>query len=215
MSAPDDGAYGLRDVVGNPRVLVDTVAPTVLFAVAAVRLSVPAAAAVAVTWCVAVLVLRLVRRESLTLAASGLGGVALGVAVALLSGDAEGFFLPGIVGNLAFGALCVVSVLVRRPALAYTSAAIYRWPMGWYLHPRVRPAYSEVTWLWAAYYLAKGGVQLLLVRQGELAALTTARLVLGWPGLVGLLAVTYAYVSWRLQSLGGPDVQEYRAQQAS
>ena len=97
-------------------------------------------------------------------------------------------------------------------ALAYTSAALYRWPIGWYLRADVRPAYSEITWVWAAYYLAKAAVQLLLLQQGQLAALTTARVALGWPGLLALLALTYAYVRRRLDSLGGPDVDTYRAE---
>jgi hypothetical protein len=34
--------------------------------------------------------------------------------------------------------------------------------------------------------------------------------VLGCPGLVVLLAITYAYVARRLAHLGGPDVEAYR-----
>jgi hypothetical protein len=138
--------------------------------------------------------------------------VLIGVVVALVSGDAEGFFVPGIVANVGFGLLCAVSVLARRPALAYTSAALYRWPLEWYWHPQVRPAYSEVTWLWAAYYLAKGLWQYALVVDGDLALLATVRLVTGWPSLVVLVGVTYAYVTWRLDRLGGPDVESWRAE---
>ena len=131
--------------------------------------------------------------------------------VALASGEAEGFFLPGIIGNLGFGLLCVH----QRPG-----PSTRRWPTpaprctggrsAWYLHPQVRPAYSEITWVWAVYYLAKGSVQLLLVQQGELAALTTARLALGWPGLAALLALTYAYVRGDWQRSAAP-TSAYRA----
>lgn len=203
--------YSVRDLV-SPRVLVDTVAPTALFAVVAARGSVVAAAVAALALCAAVFAYRLVRRQGLVYAASGLGGVLVGLVVALLSDDAEGFFLPGIVGNLVFGVLCVGSVLVRRPALAYTSAVLYRWPLGWYWHQRVRPAYSEMTWLWAAYYLAKGAYQAVLVRDQDLALLTTVRLVTGWPSLIVLLGITYAYITWRLGRLGGPDVTAWRTE---
>jgi hypothetical protein len=208
---PEPPPHGLRDVLADPRVVVDLVAPTLVFAVAATRAGIGLAAGLALGWCAAAIAWRLARRQPLAHAMSGLGGVAAGVVVALVSGDAEGFFLPGIVGNLAFGAVCVLSVLARRPALAYTSAVLTRWPLAWYWHPRVRPAYSEVTWLWAAYYLAKGGWQAALVADGDLAALATVRIALGWPGLALLLALTYAYVRRRLDSLDGPDVDAWRA----
>ncbi|MGI9017120.1 MAG: DUF3159 domain-containing protein [Euzebya sp.] len=215
-AAPGSGSdYSIKDVIADPKVLIDTVAPTLLFAVAASQTSVGLAAGLALSWCAVVFAYRLTRRQGLVYAVSGLSGVLIGVVVALASGQAEDFFLPGIIGNIAFGALCVGSVLVRRPAVAFTSALLYRWPFGWYFHPRVRPAYSEITWLWAVYYLAKGGTQLLLVNAGDLTLLTTVRLVLGWPGLVVLLAITYAYVRWRLERLGGPDVDTYRATQAT
>ncbi|MGH8904033.1 MAG: DUF3159 domain-containing protein [Egibacteraceae bacterium] len=53
-----------------------------------------------------------------------------GVVIALWSGQAEGFFLPGIVTSALAGVACVASILVRRPLIALTSAAIYRWPLG-------------------------------------------------------------------------------------
>jgi hypothetical protein len=205
-------AWGVRDLL-RPQVLLDTVAPTVVFAALAGR-GVGVAAAAALGLSAAVVAWRLVRRQRLLHAASGAGGVAVGVVVALASGEAEGFFLPGIVSNVAFGALSAVSCLVRRPAIAYTSALLYRWPIGWYLHPRVRPAYTEVTWVWAAYYLAKGGWQAALVAGDDLGALAVVRVVTGWPALVALLVATYAYVRWRLDRLGGPDVEEWRAQAA-
>lgn len=207
-----EGDYSIRDLVANPRILIDTVAPTVVFALVAARGTVTTAAAASLALCAVVFTYRLVRRQGLVYAASGLGGVLVGLVVALLSDDAEGFFLPGIIGNLALGLLCIASVLARRPALAYTSAVLYRWPMGWYLHPRVRPAYSEMTWLWAVYYLAKGGYQLRLVGDSDLALLTTVRLLTGWPSLVALLGITYAYITWRLKRLGGPDVAAWRAE---
>lgn len=203
------GDYNLRDVVADPKVVVDVVAPTVLFAIAAPTISLGWAATVALGWCAIVVTYRLTRRQGLTHALSGLAGVCIGVVVALASGRAEGFFVPGIIGNLVFAVVSAVSVVVRRPLIAYTSAAIYRWPLAWYLHPKVRPAYSEITWVWAGYYLLKGLVQLALVRRGDLAALATARVILGWPGLIGLLALTYAYVRRRLERLGGPQVSAY------
>lgn len=196
------------------RAVTDTVVPTVLFAVLAATQTLGTAAVGALGWCALVIVVRLLRRDELLYAFSGLGGVVIGVALALWTDDAETFFLPGILGNAATATVCLVSVLVRRPALAYASAALTRWPLGWYLHDRVRPAYSEVTWLWVAYYGGKAGWQAWLVQRDDLAALATVRILTGWPTLIGLVALTYAYLAWRLPQLGGPSVGEWEAETA-
>lgn len=69
-------------------------------------LGLPAAAAGSLGLSV-LLVVRLVRHERLVYAVSGLSGVAVGVVLALWSGQAEGFFLPGIVTSALLGVACV------------------------------------------------------------------------------------------------------------
>jgi hypothetical protein len=202
---------GARDVLGDRRLLVDSVLPPVVFVVANALGGLRVAAGAAVGLAVVTLTVRLLRRQRLLYAASGLTGVLLGVVVALVAGDADGYFLPGIVSNAALGVACVVSVLARRPLVAFTSAAIYRWPLEWYWHPLVRPAYSEITWLWAAYYAAKTALAVTLYRSDATAALGVVRIVTGWPALALLLLVTYVYVERRLRRLGGPSVDDYRA----
>ncbi len=209
--SPFGDGVGALDLLGDRRVLVDSVLPPVVFVVANALGGLAVAAAAAIGLAVATLGVRLLRRQRLLYAVSGLGGVLLGVAVALVSGDASGYFLPGIVSNAALGVACVVSVLARRPLVAFTSAAIYRWPLEWYWHPRVRPAYSEVTWLWAAYYAAKTALAVVLYRSDATAALGAVRVATGWPALALLLLVTYVYVERRLRRLGGPGVEEFRA----
>lgn len=213
MSLPPEGARA-RDLLADRRVLLDTVAPPLVFVALNAGAGLVPAAAGALGLAAALAVLRLVRRERLLYALSGLGGVGVSVAVALLTRDAAGFFVPGIVTNALLAVACVVSILVRRPFIALTSGAIYRWPPAWYRHPRVRPAYSEITWLWAALYAARAGVAVVLIRAGELGWLAVARIVTGWPAFAALLLATYAYVNWRLARLGAPDVEAFRTPEA-
>lgn len=203
--------YGPRDLLSGGKVVVDTVVPTVGFVAANATLGLGWAAALAVGWCVVVFAVRIARHQRLVFAASGLAGVVVAALFALRSGAATGFFIPGIVGNLALGAGCVLSNLVRRPLVALTSSALYRWEPEWYWHPRVRPAYTEITWLWALYYLGKGALQAALAARDAVGALAAVRLGLGWPGLALLLVGTYAYLTWRLKRLGGPTIEEWRA----
>lgn len=41
--------------------------------------------------------------------------------------------------------------------------------------------------------------------------LALLNLLTGWPAIVLLLIVTYVYGIWRLQNLGGPSVEEFKA----
>ncbi len=212
-SSTPTAPYGARDLLANRSVLVDTVAPPVVFVLANALGGLGAGAAVAIGFSLALVAARLLRRQRLLYAMSGLGGTLIAVGFALVAGEASAYFLPGIVSNAVLGAVSVISILVRRPVIALTSAAIYRWPLAWYWNPRVRPAYSEITWVWAALYLGKAAVQWILVQRQEVGWLTVARIATGWPAFAALLLVTYAYVTWRLERLGGPSVDEYRHNQ--
>lgn len=199
-----------RDLIGDPRLLVDAILPPIVFVVVNELRGLPTAAVAALGLSVVLVAVRLLRGERPLPAAAGLGGVALGVGIALWTRDAAAFFLPGIVANAVMAVVSVVSILVRRPLMAWTSAAIYRWPIEWYWHPRVRPAYSEITWAWAALYAVKAVVQYLLSRADQLGWVAVVRIATGWPAFAVLIVVTYGYVSRRLVALDAPDVNAFR-----
>jgi hypothetical protein len=153
---------------------------------------------------------RLARGQRPLHALAGLAGSLFSVGLALVTQSAAGYFLPGILSASTTGVAMVASIIVRRPLIALVGRALYGWPMGWLLHPRVRPAYSEITWAWAALYLVRGGVEATLASAGALGALAVSRVVTGWPAFALLVLVTYAYVPWRLDELSGPSVDEFR-----
>ena len=64
-----------------------------------------------------VFVLRLVRRESVQQAVSGLFAVGIAVAIAAYSGQARNFFAFGIVRNAAIGVVLLGSIPLRRPLI--------------------------------------------------------------------------------------------------
>lgn len=206
---PSPPAAGVGDLLADRQFLVDSVVPPLLFvgvnAVAGLRW----AAGLSLGFAMLVLVWRVWSGQRTLFAATGLAGAAVSVGLALLSGRAATYFVPGIIGNAVFGVACAVSILVRRPMIAYSSRLIYRWPWAWYLHDRVRPAYSEITWVWAAFYLAKAGVQAWLVDRDATALLAVVRIATGLPAFAVLLAVTYAYVNWRLARLDAPPIGEF------
>jgi hypothetical protein len=101
--------------LGGWRGMVDATLPTVAFIVAnaldGLRTGIWAALACALL----VFVLRLVRRESVQQAFSGLFAVGIAVAIAAFTGKARDFYVPGIIRNAALTVVLLGSVLVRRP----------------------------------------------------------------------------------------------------
>lgn len=157
---------------------------------------------------------RLFRRESLTYALGGLGGTLLAALFVKLSGSGAGFFLPGFFSGAATVILCVVSVALNRPMVAWSSFIARRWALDWYWHPRVLPAYNEVTILWAVAFATRLTLEFWLYQQDALGTLGTVRIFLGWPFIVVLLIVSYIYGLWRLGQLKGPSVEEFKAGKA-
>lgn len=157
------------------------------------------------------LIVRWLRKQPIKAALGGVLSVALAAAVALPLDREEGFFLPTIVSGGVTVLLAVGSVVAKRPLVAWSSFITRRWPLDWYWHPQVRPAYTEVTWLWAAYFLARLLGQLFFFQAGAVDRLAWLNLLLGWPGILLLLIITYVYGTWRLRHLAGPSVAEFKA----
>lgn len=101
--------------LGGWRGMVDATLPTIAFIVAnavdGLRTGIWAALGVALL----IFGLRLVRRESIQQAVSGLLGVGIAVAIAAASGQARDFFVVGILRNAAVGAVLLGSIAFRRP----------------------------------------------------------------------------------------------------
>jgi hypothetical protein len=101
--------------LGGWRGMLDATVPTLAFlvgnSVAGLRAGIWAALGAALL----LFVLRLVRRESVQQAVSGLFAVGIAVVIAAASGEARGFFVLGIVRNAAIGVVLLASIVVRRP----------------------------------------------------------------------------------------------------
>lgn len=160
---------------------------------------------------IGIVLVRLATGRPLRYAMSGVFGTAIAIAVTARSGRAESYFLPGIVSGAATTLALVISLAVKRPLVAYASWATRGWPLGWFWHDRVRPAYTAVTWIWVAFFGARTAVQAVLYLDGNVTTLGAVRIATGWPGLLGLLIATYIVGRKRLEALGGPSVEEFEA----
>ncbi|MBN1920940.1 MAG: DUF3159 domain-containing protein [Anaerolineae bacterium] len=200
----------LRAVLGKNS-LLDTVLPPALFLVVNGIAGFNAAMIAALGAAAVIALLRLRRGQSLLYALGGMASVGLAIGLALLLGRSEGFFLPGILNGALMLALALVSLALRKPMVAWTSFLARRWPLEWYWHSRVRPAYTEVTVAWAAFFALRLSWQVALFQGQATERLALANALTGWPATLVLLVASYLYGTWRLGTLHGPSVEEFRS----
>lgn len=201
----------LQGLVSGQVGIADGIVPPVLFVTVNSIWGLVPAASVGLGSAVAISAWRLFRRRPTRFAFAGLFGTLLAVFLALRSGSAEDYFLPGIVSGAATSVLMLVSILVRRPFLAFTSWATRGWPIEWYWHPKVRPAYTRTSWMWVGFFAARAIWQWRLYLDANTVGLGVARVAMGWPALLVLLVATYVLGRRWLSALEGPSVEEFEA----
>ncbi len=199
-----------QTVLGRPGVL-DTFLPPFIFVLIRLLLGFAYAVAAALILAIVVGALRLRRGQPVWFALAGVAGVGVAAFLSRSTGSEGGYYLPGILSGCATALVCLVSVIVRRPLVAWTSHLARRWPRDWYWHPRVRPAYAEVTLAWSLYFGLRTLLQASFYLQNSTLGLAVLNFVSGWPGTIVLLIASYLYGSWRLANLGGPSVEEFIA----
>lgn len=154
--------------------------------------------------------LRLIKGQSWYYALGGLLGVGLAAGLALLTRDAASYFIPAIIGSALLSLVTIISNFIGKPLAAWLSHLTRGWPLDWFWREDVKPAYTEVTWVWALLIAFRLAIQIFLFQRGDAATLGWANLLLGWPVTIAVLVFSYVYGIWRLRQLGGPGVHEFR-----
>ena len=125
--------------------------------------------------------LRLVRRQSLQQVFSGLIGIGIAAFLAQRTGNADNFFLPGIITNAVYATVCVISIAIHKPLLGYVIEAMRGRDMSWVKDPIAHRLFSTITWLWALIFGARVAIMFPLYLLGQTAALGTLKVLLGYP----------------------------------
>jgi intracellular septation protein A len=171
--------------MGGVQGIVASTIPVVVFVVANVAFELQTAIVAAVVAGVAIMVWRIARKQPLQPAVSGLLGVALAAFIAGRTGEARGFYLPGLITSAAFGLAFLVSVLVRRPLAGVIWHGINGDGQGWRRNPALLRAYTWASLLWTLVFVSRVVLQGLLYDANEETWLGVARLAMGYP-LTGL-----------------------------
>jgi hypothetical protein len=198
-----------RSVLGSR--LLDVILPPTIFLLVNGLWGLTAAMAAALALAVVLGFVRWRRGDPLRYTLGGAGSVLLAIGLVWVLGRAEGYFLPGLVSGALTVVLCLVSLVAGRPLTAWSSFLARRWPLGWYWHARVRPAYTETTLLWTLFFTLRLAWQVILYRSAQADTLAWVQTLTGWPALVVLLVITYIYGTWRLRNLAGPNLDEFKS----
>jgi hypothetical protein len=190
------------DLVGGMRGAVDGGLPPLVFvAVNAIAgahaprsTALAAAISVAVATGLAILVLRLVRRETLKQALAGLAGLTVAVVFAARSGEARGFFLPAIYVDAAYAVVFAASAAIGRPLVGIIHGLLYGRRGQWRTDARLRRTFMIATAGWALVFAIRAGVQAFLYGEDHPGLLAVGKLLLGWPLTIVALLLTLAYL---------------------
>jgi hypothetical protein len=207
-SGAADGEVTTTDVQGTPAErmmqqlggisgIVYSSLPVLVFVGTSRLLGLAVASGAALGVAALILVWRLVRRESVQPAVSGLIGVGVCVLIAYLMGQSKGYFLLGIWTSLIYAAIFAVSIVIRRPVVGYIWSWLHGHDRGWRAVRRAVYAFDVATFTWVVVFAARFVVQRVLYDTNHEGWLVVARIAMGWPlaavaALVTFLAIRTA-----------------------
>ena len=183
------------NALGGKRGLIDSGLPSLVFLVV-FNISgkdVNAALYAAVALSIVLTLLRLLKRETIQHAFSGLIGVGICALISKRTGNAADFYLPGLWINAGYGLLYAITNLVKWPILGVMLGPILGENLLWRKDPARLNAYIKAGWLWVAMFAARLLVQYPLYKSGNINILGTARLLMGYP-----LFILTAWGTWQI-----------------
>lgn len=208
------GAQGLRetyrqqmiDSIGGWQGALITAIPTTVFVIVNVTSSLRAAIIAAVGSAVVLTGYRLVRKQSIQQALSGLFGVVIAAVIASRTGEARGYFLLGIWTSFLYAVPFAVSVVVRRPLVGliweFLDPTPGRDETPWHRRRPLLVAYTWSTLVATAVFLVRGIVQLTLYRDKATGWLAFARIALGYPLFIAAAGFAFLVVTRARRRVG-------------
>ncbi|MFF5444248.1 DUF3159 domain-containing protein [Streptomyces sp. NPDC012888] len=201
----------LFDAFGGVRGTLETMLPGLLFVMIYtvnkdVKMSAIAAGAVAVL----LVIVRLLRRDTVKHAFSGVFGVGVGVAFALFTGSAKGFYLPGMIYGACLGAAFTISALAGFPLLGVILGPVFKENLSWRTrNPGRKKAYTKASLAWGIIFLAKYAILFPLYWWGDATQLGWLLVALKLPPMV--LAV---YFTWVFLAKAPPPIDVFAEMEA-
>ncbi len=204
LTQAGDGDFSVIDAIGGPRGVVESMLPGFVFVVMFVitsdlRSTVLVSAVLAAVQVVA----RLIQRQSVMGALSGLVSVAICLVWAWHSHEARNYYMFGFITNAVYIVLLGISLIARVPGLGLVVEFIRSlpterfgdWFHGWMNDKPLKRAYMAITALWVGVFTLRLLVQVPLYLSDRVAWLGTARLLMGIPFWALAIWVSYLIVA--------------------
>ncbi|MFC0625385.1 DUF3159 domain-containing protein [Kribbella deserti] len=150
---------------------------------------------VAIGLAAAVGVLRFFRKQPLRNIVGGFIGVLISAYIANKSGRAEDVYVPGLLTNLGYGLVYLITVLIRWPIFGVLYGMITQTGTAWRKDPAMLRGFTRATLVFVGLFGLRLAVQVPLYFAGALNALGIAKVALGPP--VYALALWLSYTVLR------------------
>ena len=196
--------FSVIDAIGGPRGVIESMLPGVVFVVLFVvtsnlNLTIAVSAILAVLQVIA----RLIQRQSVMGAVSGLVAVGICLIWAWQTHEARNYYIFGFITNAGYAALLAVSLIARVPGLGLVVEFIRSlptehfkaWFNDWMSDKALKRAYMIITGLWVGLFLLRLAVQVPLYLTNHVAALGVARLLMGIPFWALAIWVSYLIIA--------------------
>jgi hypothetical protein len=181
--------------LGGKKGLIDSGLPSLVFLITfnVSNQNIDTALYAAVSLSIVLTLIRLVKRETLQHAFSGLVGIGICALISRRSGNAADFYLPGLWINAGYALLYTLTNLFKWPILGLLLGPILGENLMWRKDPARLRAYVNAGWLWVAMFTARLVIQYPLYVSGNVNVLGTARLIMGYP-----LFILTAWGTWQI-----------------
>ena len=190
--------HQLSKALGGKRGMLEAAVPTLAFTVSFLSSDdLRLALVISVSAAVFLLVMRIVQRSTPQFVVNSLVGIGIGALFAWRSaqggGDASdnalAYFLPGLIYNVGYASLMVLSIVVRWPVVGFMVGSVAGDPTEWHRDPQIVRLCRNLTWMLVLPCLVRVSVQLPLYLSGRaaedagpmIAALGVSKIALGWP----------------------------------
>ncbi|WP_299539825.1 DUF3159 domain-containing protein [uncultured Streptomyces sp.] len=201
----------LFEAFGGVRGMVETVLPGLLFVtIFTINKDLKSSAIAALAISLVLVVVRLVRKDTVKHAFSGVFGVAFGVVFAMMTGNAKDFYLPGMLYTLGLALAYLVTTLAGVPLLGLILGPVFKENLSWRTrNPGRKKAYARASYAWGLILLAKCAILFPLYWWADTAQLGWVLVALKIPPF--LLAV---WLTWIFLAKAPPPIDVFAEMEA-
>jgi hypothetical protein len=193
MSQEDDRQKVLS-AFGGKKGLIDSGIPSVIFLVVFnLRDDLQDALYASVGVSILLTLIRLISRDTVQHAFSGLIGALICAWFANRTGNPSDLFVPKLLTNLGYGTAYLIANLAGWPILGLMLGPILGENLLWRNDPARKKAYLRASWIWVAMFFTRIAVQYPIYKSGNVNLLGTVNLAMGYP-----LFIATAYASWMI-----------------